>query len=118
MGQLATVSDAFSTRWASHNEHVHVTGSTSFRHPVVGELHLAFNTLPLAGDPGLSVAVYTAEPARDPEIGSPYSRAGLPHLCPHVVFRTDSETILGSASSAAMRTAADMCVPRRAARRL
>ncbi len=62
VGRLATRSDAFRTRWASHNVHVHVTGSKVFRHPVVGELQLAFNTIPLPGDPGLSMTVYTAEP--------------------------------------------------------
>ena len=63
VGQLATVSDAFRTRWAAHNVHVHVTCTKAFRHPTVGELHLAFNTLPLPGDPGLSLTVYTPEPA-------------------------------------------------------
>lgn len=63
IGELATRSDAFRTRWAAHNVHVHVTGSKVFRHPVVGELHLAFNTIPLPGDPGLSLTVYTPEPS-------------------------------------------------------
>lgn len=62
VGELATRSDAFRTRWASHNVHVHVTGSKAFRHPVAGELRLAFNTIPLPGDPGLSLTVYTPEP--------------------------------------------------------
>ena len=63
VGELATRSGAFRTRWAAHNVHVHVTGSKKFHHPVVGELHLAFNTIPLPGDPGLSLTVYTPEPA-------------------------------------------------------
>jgi transcriptional regulator with XRE-family HTH domain len=62
VGELATRSDAFRTRWATHDVHVHVTGSKVFRHAVVGHLHLAFNTLPLPGDPGLSLTVYTPEP--------------------------------------------------------
>ncbi len=62
IGELATRSDAIRTRWASHDVHVHVTGSKTFRHPVVGELQLAFNAIPLPGDPGLSLTVYTPEP--------------------------------------------------------
>jgi transcriptional regulator with XRE-family HTH domain len=62
VGELATRSDAFRTRWATHDVHVHVTGSKVFRHAVVGHLHLAFDTLPLPGDPGLSMTVYTPEP--------------------------------------------------------
>jgi transcriptional regulator with XRE-family HTH domain len=62
VGELATLSDAFRRRWAAHDVHVHVTGSKTFRHAVVGELHLAFNTIPLPGDPGLSLTVYTPEP--------------------------------------------------------
>lgn len=62
VGELATRSDAFRTRWAAHDVHVHVTGTKHFSHPVVGALHLAFNTMPLPGDPGLTLTVYTAEP--------------------------------------------------------
>ena len=62
VGELATRSDAFRVRWAAHDVHVHVTGSKVFRHPVVGELRLAFDTIPLPGDPGLSLTVYTPEP--------------------------------------------------------
>lgn len=67
VGELATRSDAFRTRWASHDVHVHVTGSKTFHHPVVGELHLAFNAIPLPGDPGLSLTVYTPEPGTGTE---------------------------------------------------
>ena len=31
-------------------------------HPVVGDLELAFETFPLAADPGQSLLTYTAEP--------------------------------------------------------
>jgi transcriptional regulator with XRE-family HTH domain len=62
IGELATRSDEFRVRWARHDVHVHVMGSKTFRHPVVGELNLAFNTVPLPGDPGLALTVYTPEP--------------------------------------------------------
>lgn len=62
VGGLATRSDDFRVRWAAHDVHVHVMGSKTFRHPVVGELQVAFNTIPLPGDQGLSLTVYTPEP--------------------------------------------------------
>jgi len=60
--ELATQSEAFRTRWASHNVRFHNTGVKEFHHPVVGELTLSFNRLDLAADPGLTLFTYTAEP--------------------------------------------------------
>ena len=62
VGELATQSEAFRTRWAGHNVRFHNTGVKHFIHPVVGELHLSFNRLDLAADPGLTIFTYTAEP--------------------------------------------------------
>jgi transcriptional regulator with XRE-family HTH domain len=62
VGELATQSEAFRTRWASHNVRFHNTGVKEFRHPVVGELTLTFNRLDLAADHGLTLFTYTAEP--------------------------------------------------------
>ncbi|WDF33028.1 helix-turn-helix transcriptional regulator [Arthrobacter agilis] len=62
IGELATRSETFRTRWAAHNVHLHTTGSKTFRHPVVGELTLAFEGLQLAADPHLTLFAYTAEP--------------------------------------------------------
>jgi hypothetical protein len=62
VGELATRSEAFRTRWASHNVRFHNTGVKHFRHPVVGELTLSYNRLDLAGDPGLAIFTITAEP--------------------------------------------------------
>ena len=62
VGRLATRSGDFRVRWAAHDVHVHVMGSKTFRHPVVGALQVAFNTIPLPGDQGLSLTVYTPEP--------------------------------------------------------
>src|SRR5437016_12341976 len=62
VGELATQSEAFRTRWAAHNVRFHNTGVKHFNHPVVGELHLSFNRLDLAADPGLTIFTYTAEP--------------------------------------------------------
>jgi len=62
VGELATRSDAFRTRWAAHDVRLHLTGAKRFHHPVVGDLDLVFNTMALPADPGLTLAVYTAEP--------------------------------------------------------
>jgi transcriptional regulator with XRE-family HTH domain len=62
VGELATQSEEFRTRWAAHNVRFHNTGVKHFNHPVVGELHLSYNRLDLAADPGLTIVTYTAEP--------------------------------------------------------
>jgi hypothetical protein len=62
VGELATQSEAFRTRWAAHNVRFHNTGVKHFNHPVVGELHLHFNRLDLAADHGLTIFTYAAEP--------------------------------------------------------
>ena len=62
VGELATRSDEFRTRWAAHNVRLHDHGSKRFHHPVVGDLALTFEELPLPADPGLTLTAYTAEP--------------------------------------------------------
>jgi transcriptional regulator with XRE-family HTH domain len=62
VGELATHSDAFRTRWAAHDVRFHNTGVKHFHHPVVGELSLSFNRLDLPADHGLTIFTYTAEP--------------------------------------------------------
>ena len=67
IGELATQSEAFRTRWASHNVRFHNAGVKRFNHPVVGGLDLSFNRLDLAADPGLTLFAYTAEPGSPSE---------------------------------------------------
>ena len=62
IGELATRSDEFLTRWAAHNVRLHDHGAKRFHHPVVGDLALSFEELPLPADPGLTMTAYTAEP--------------------------------------------------------
>jgi transcriptional regulator with XRE-family HTH domain len=69
VGELATQSEAFRTRWAAHNVRFHNTGVKHLNHPVVGELHLSFNRLDLAADPGLTIFTYSAEPGSRSEEG-------------------------------------------------
>jgi transcriptional regulator with XRE-family HTH domain len=62
VGELATRSEEFRTRWARHDVRLHTGGTKVFHHGVVGDLVLDYNTLPLPADPGLSLTGYTAEP--------------------------------------------------------
>jgi transcriptional regulator with XRE-family HTH domain len=62
VGELATRSDAFRTRWAAHDVRLHQTGAKRFRHPLVGDLDVGFNAMQLPADPDLTLTVYTAEP--------------------------------------------------------
>jgi transcriptional regulator with XRE-family HTH domain len=61
VGQLSMRSDQFRIRWAQHNVRFHQTGSKRLHHPLVGELILSYETMQLTADPGLTLAVYTAE---------------------------------------------------------
>jgi transcriptional regulator with XRE-family HTH domain len=67
VGQLSTRSDDFRRRWAAHNVRIHTTGVKHFHHPVVGDLDLPFESLPLPADPSHSLLIYTAEPGSPTE---------------------------------------------------
>ncbi|MET9777915.1 helix-turn-helix transcriptional regulator [Streptomyces sp. NPDC006367] len=69
VGELSTRSDAFRTRWGSHNVRHHGTGTKRFHHQAVGELTLAYEGLDMAAEPGLTLTIYTAEPASPSEEG-------------------------------------------------
>jgi transcriptional regulator with XRE-family HTH domain len=67
VGELSTRSELFRTLWAAHNVRSHDTGRKRFRHPVVGELDLTFESMEIVADPGLTMFVYTAEPSSKSE---------------------------------------------------
>jgi transcriptional regulator with XRE-family HTH domain len=69
VGELSTRSDDFRTRWAAHNVRLHRTGVKKVHHPVVGDLELTYEGMELPADPGLTLFVYTAEPASPSEDG-------------------------------------------------
>ncbi|MFB6832137.1 helix-turn-helix transcriptional regulator [Streptomyces hydrogenans] len=69
VGELSTRSDAFRTRWGAHDVRHHGTGFKRYRHPAVGELTLAYQGLEMAAEPGLTLTIYTAEPASPSEEG-------------------------------------------------
>jgi transcriptional regulator with XRE-family HTH domain len=62
IGELSTRSEEFRVRWAAHNVRLHHTGVKRFHHPVVGDLTLAFEAMPLPADPGLTLTALSAEP--------------------------------------------------------
>lgn len=63
VGELSTRSQDFRRRWSSHDVRLHGAGSKLFHHPAVGELDLAYESMDLVSEPGLSLTVYAAEPA-------------------------------------------------------
>lgn len=62
IGELCTRSEEFRSRWSAHNVRHHGTGFKTFRHPIVGELTLAYEGLEMAAEPGLTLTIYAAEP--------------------------------------------------------
>ena len=62
VGELGTRSEEFRRLWAAHDVRHHGTGFKTFRHPVVGEVTLAYEGLEMEAEPGLSLTIYTAEP--------------------------------------------------------
>jgi hypothetical protein len=63
VGELSTRSAEFRVRWAAHNVRFHSTGTKRIHHPLVGDLELSYESMELSADDGLTVAVFTAEPA-------------------------------------------------------
>lgn len=66
IGELSTRSDEFRTRWARHDVRQHHQGSKPIHNPVVGMLHLTYESLDLPAD-GLILFTYGTEPGSDSE---------------------------------------------------
>lgn len=62
VGALSTRSEDFRQRWATHDVRIHTFGTKRLHHPTVGDVDLAFESLPLPDDPSQSLLVYTVEP--------------------------------------------------------
>ncbi|GAB2578883.1 transcriptional regulator [Paractinoplanes abujensis] len=63
VGELSTRSDDFRRRWGAHNVRIHGTGVKYFRHHVVGDLELAYESMDLRAEPELTLTIFSAEPA-------------------------------------------------------
>jgi hypothetical protein len=61
VGELVTRSPEFRTWWAGHTVKTHTAGTKAIRHPVVGELTVAFETLTLASTPDIRIVTYLAD---------------------------------------------------------
>ena len=68
IAELSLKSEEFRRLWAQHDVSIALTGDTGYRHPVVGALHLRYQTLAVGGDNGQTIYVVHAAPgSRDAE---------------------------------------------------
>ncbi|TDW69358.1 helix-turn-helix domain-containing protein [Kribbella pratensis] len=63
VGELSTCCPEFRQRWGSHNVRLHGAGTKSFHHEAVGNLELAYESVDMISDPGLTLTIYAAEPS-------------------------------------------------------
>ncbi len=62
VGELSTRSSEFRRRWSAHNVRQHGAGTKHFHHSDVGDLELAYESMDMISDPGLTLTLYAAEP--------------------------------------------------------
>ncbi|SDT23130.1 Helix-turn-helix domain-containing protein [Actinoplanes derwentensis] len=62
VGELSTRSEDFRRRWGAHNVRSHSSGVKHFRHHVVGDLEVNYETMDLRAEPDLNLTIYAAEP--------------------------------------------------------
>ena len=67
VGELSTRSVDFRRRWGAHDVRIHGTGTKSFHHRSVGDLHLAYESMDLRAEPDLTMTLYAAEPGSPTE---------------------------------------------------
>jgi transcriptional regulator with XRE-family HTH domain len=67
IGELSTRSDTFRVLWGAQDVHVFRDGTKRFRHPVVGDVELQYESLDVPGDTALSLAVYSPAPGSPSE---------------------------------------------------
>ena len=63
VGELSTRSDEFRRRWSAHDVRYHGAGTKRYGHRDVGELELAYESVDMISEPGLTLTLYAAEPA-------------------------------------------------------
>lgn len=63
VGELSTRSEDFRRRWSAHDVRLHGAGAKSFSHRAVGDLQLAYESVDMISEPGLTLTLYAAEPA-------------------------------------------------------
>jgi transcriptional regulator with XRE-family HTH domain len=63
VGELSTRSTDFRRLWSRQDVRLHGAGTKHFNHTVVGDLELAYESVDMISEPGLSLTIYAAEPA-------------------------------------------------------
>jgi transcriptional regulator with XRE-family HTH domain len=63
VGELSTRSADFRLRWSRQDVRLHGAGTKRFHHTLVGDLDLAYESVDMISEPGLSLTIYAAEPA-------------------------------------------------------
>jgi hypothetical protein len=67
IGELSTRSDDFRRRWSRHDVRTHGAGTKHFHHEAVGELALAYESVDMISEPGLTLTIYAAQPGSPTE---------------------------------------------------
>jgi hypothetical protein len=62
VGELTLRSPEFTTWWNDHRVLRRTHGTKQYHHPVVGDLHFAYESFQPPGDPDQTLCVYNAEP--------------------------------------------------------
>src|SRR4051794_15722246 len=62
VGEISTRSEDFRVRWAAHDVRVHNTGIKKLHHPIVGDLDLPFESLPVEVGSSTNLVTYLPEP--------------------------------------------------------
>jgi hypothetical protein len=91
VGELSTRSDDFRRRWSSHDVRLHGAGTKSFHHQVVGNLEVAYESVDMISEPGLTLTIYAAEPASP----TADALAMLASWASTPTDRTEPSTVLG-----------------------
>ena len=76
VGELSTRSEEFRRRWSAHNVRYHGAGTKHFHHDVVGNLDLAYESVDMISEPGLTLTLYAAEPGSSTSTPWPCSHPG------------------------------------------
>ncbi|GHH88621.1 transcriptional regulator [Streptomyces capitiformicae] len=67
VGQLSMNSPEFASLWSRHPVRTCTSGTKHLHHPLVGRMHLTFETLDIPGPSGQRLIAYTAEPGSPSE---------------------------------------------------
>jgi hypothetical protein len=67
VGELSTRSEDFRVRWAAHDVRLHSTGIKKLHHPLVGDLDLPYESLPIELGSTTNLVTYLAEPGSPTE---------------------------------------------------